>query len=416
MASSSRTKWLASILHGFHIVESHDHELVEALLQSKDARSPILMNPGPVMTSARVKSALVHPDVCHRDDDYSLVIRRLQQKLARVFRAGSEHSVLLLTGSGTAAMEAAITSTIPRGKKLLLVMNGAFGERLGDIADTHFLETVRVHYDWGQSVDPTDVERALLADPAICAVAMIHHETSTGILNPVSAIGAICRRLDRLFLVDAVSSLGAEDIDVDRDGIDLCFSSANKCLHGIAGVAFVCVHNRVWERIEGVPPRVYYLDLRRYRRYADISQTPFTPAVSTFFALEAAVDELLEGGLAERQALYRRRNRQIRTGLRALGLSFLTATGHESSTITTVRLPQGVAFERLAGPLKARGYVIYDCKPPLKGSYFQIANMGELSRDVLAAFLQALGHVLSGVTARRPVLRLVAGADAAQSS
>ncbi len=387
-------------------------QLVAALLDEKDARPYVLLNPGPVLTSARVKSALVHHDVCHRDADYTAAFRRLQRKLARVFRAGREHTVLMITGSGTAAMEASIASTVPRGKKLLVISNGAFGERLLEIAETHFLETVQVRYEWGETVDPTHVERALAADPAIFAVAMIHHETSVGLLNPVGEIGALCRRYDRLLIADAVASLGGEDLDVVRDQIDICFSSSNKCLHGIAGVSFVCVSDRVWPRIEGVPPRSYYLDLRRYRKYADsIGQTPFTPAVTTFFALEAAVDELLEKGLASRPATYKRRNRRIRAAMRELGLRCLTATGRESSTMSCVRLPAGLEFATLYREMKSRGYIVYDCKDALAGRYFQVANMGELDDEMIDGFLAAFREVVGPTArARRPELRLVAEA------
>src|SRR5438094_8530195 len=126
-------------------------------------------------------------------------------------------------------------------------------------------------------------------------------------MNPVAAVGRLCRARGVTLVVDAVSSLGSEDLDVTRDQIDVCFSSANKCLHGVAGVSFLCVASEVWPRLEEVPPRVYYLDLLRYRRYfAELEQTPFTPAVTAFFALETALDELAEsGGVAARRELYR---------------------------------------------------------------------------------------------------------------
>jgi len=126
---------------------------------------------------------------------------------------------------------------------------------------------------------------------------MIHHETSVGVVNPVGAIGRACRQRGVILVVDAVSSLGVEDLDVVRDSVDICYSSANKCLHSCSGVSFLCVAPTVWPRIESIPPRVYYLDLRRYRRYlTELAQTPFTPAVSSFFALETALDELFEQG------------------------------------------------------------------------------------------------------------------------
>src|SRR5262249_33543285 len=176
---------------------------------------------------------------------------------------------------------------------------------------------------WGQLPSALDVARALDADPDVAGVAMIQHETSVGILNPVGEIGALCRPRGITLIVDAVSALGAEDVDVVRDNVDICYSSANKCLHSVSGVSFLCV--------APVPPRVYYLDMRRYRRYlGELRQTPFTPAVSSFYALETALDELAEqGGVAGRRDVYRKRVLRIRRVFADLGFESFTNTGRE---------------------------------------------------------------------------------------
>jgi 2-aminoethylphosphonate-pyruvate transaminase len=375
--------------------------LVDGLLAPKGPRY-VLLNPGPVNTTARVKSALVHHDVCHRDSDYSEAFVRLSRKLRRVFRGGPDYSVAILTGSGTAAMECAIASCVPHEGKILVLDNGAFGERLAEIARLHDMDLVHVQYEYGQEIRIEDVRRAFAEHSDIAAVAMCHHETSVGLLNPVREVGKICRELDALLLVDAVSSLGAEDLDVERDLIDVCWSSGNKCLHGIAGVGFVCVSPRTWAKIAGIKPRVYYLDLKRYRRYAEEhAQTPFTPAVATYFALDAACDEYLADGAAARQAMYAARNHKLREGLKRLGLGFFTETGNESHSVVTPRLPEYVVFKELYETLKGRGFIIYDCKPPLQGKYFQIANMGDLPDETLDAFLVAFGEALSLARSRQ---------------
>lgn len=186
-------------------------------------RGQTLLNPGPCNTSSRVKSAVIQHDVCHRTSDFAADLRRLVGKLARVFKAGPEHEVLVLTGSGTAAMEASLASFVPADRKVLVLDNGAFGERLAEICRLHDMQLVHVRYEYGQLVDPADVEAAFAAHPDIAVVAMCHHETSVGLLNPVGAVGALCAKHDKLLLVDAVSSLGAEDLDVVRDHIDVCW-------------------------------------------------------------------------------------------------------------------------------------------------------------------------------------------------
>jgi 2-aminoethylphosphonate-pyruvate transaminase len=375
--------------------------LIERLLAEKDLPGHVLFSPGPVMTSARVKAALVHHDVCHRDEDYSAVVGRLQAKLRPVFGASAEHEMLLLTGSGTAAMEMAISSVIPEGKKILVVSNGAFGDRLDEIAALHGIGRVVLRYPWGTLPDPADVARALASDPDIAGAAMIHHETSVGLLNPVREIGRLCHQRGVTLIVDAVSALGAEDVDVVRDHVDICYSSANKCLHSVSGVSFLCVAPAVWPRIEGVRPRVYYLDLKRHRRYLEeLRQTPFTPAVSSFFALETALDELAEaGGVPARRDVYRKRALRIRRVFTDLGFESFTRTGRESHTISTLRLPDFLTVDGLYRSLKQRGFVIYGCKGELAARHVQIANMGEISDATLDAFLSAVTAV---VGAARP--------------
>jgi 2-aminoethylphosphonate-pyruvate transaminase len=373
---------------------------VTALLDAKRHARYMLLNPGPVNTTATVKSALVHHDVCHRDSTFSELMVSLTGKLRRIYRGTPHHTVFPITGSGTAAMEAALVSSVPPDKKLMIVDNGAFGERLVEVARVHEMNVLHLRYAWGETVDVADVARALEAHPDIAVVAMIHHETSVGLLNPVREVGALCRRHDALLVVDAVSSLGAEDLDVVRDNIDICYGSANKCLHAVSGASFMCVSPRVWPRIEALRPRAYYLDIRRYRRYMDeLAQTPFTPAVSVYFALDAACSEFLADGHAARFALYRARNRRLRAGLAALGMPSFTSTGCESSSIVTCRLPEGVVFESLYDAVKERGILVYGCKGVLANRYLQIANMGHLGDGDIDEFLGVLAEEIARLRA-----------------
>ena len=394
-------------------------ESVTALLDAKTHPEYMLLNPGPVNTTPGVKSALVHHDVCHRDSTFSELKVSLTGKLRRIYKGTPEHTVVLITGSGTAAMESALTSSVPRDRKILIVDNGAFGERLVEIAKVHEMDTVHLRYSWGEAIKVADVERALQENPEVAVVAMIHHETSVGLLNPVREIGALCREHDALLIVDAVSSLGAEDIDVVRDNIDICYSSANKCLHAVSGASFMCVSPRVWSRIQYLKPRSYYLDLRRYRRAMDeMAQTPFTPAVSIYFALDAACSEFLADGHAKRFATYRRRNRKIRDGLAALGMAPFTASGKESNSITTCCVPAGIEFDELYEALKNRGIIIYGCKSVLAGCFMQIANMGDLPDQRIEAFLIVMGDEIARIRRAknwvRPTATLTTPAGAPQ--
>ena len=373
---------------------------VAAILDTKAHPAYTLLNPGPVNTTPGVKSALVHHDVCHRDSNFSELMVSLTGKLRRIFRGTPEHSVCLVTGSGTAAMECAISSCVPRDGKILVIDNGAFGERLHEIARLHEMDAVHLRYAWGDQVKPDDVEQMFEQHPDIAVVAMTHHETSVGLLNPIREVGAICRRYDALLLVDAVSSLGAEDLDVVRDNIDVCWGSANKCLHAISGVGFLCVSPRTWAKIEQIRPRSYYLDLKRYRKYVDeLAQTPFTPAVSNYFALDQACSEFLADGHARRFAMYRERNARIRNGLAALGMAPFTRTGKESHSVTTCTVPAGIRFDDLYERLKRRGYIVYACKDVLAHRFMQVANMGDMPTDIIDGFLAETAAVIGELRA-----------------
>jgi 2-aminoethylphosphonate-pyruvate transaminase len=373
---------------------------VNAILSSKSHPSYMLLNPGPVNTTPAVKAAMVHHDVCHRDSNFSELMVSLSGKLRRILRGTPEHTMCVITGSGTAAMEAALASTVPYDRKVLVIDNGAFGERLYEICRLHDMEVVRLRYAWGDLVNVADVEHAFAEHPDIAVVAMTIHETSVGLLNPAAEIGALCRRHDALLLVDAVSALGAEDIDVVRDNIDVCWGSANKCLHAISGVSFVSVSPRAWPKIANIKPRSYYLDLKRYRKYIDeLAQTPFTPAVSAYFALDVACSEFLADGHTKRFAMYRERNRRMRQGLAAMGMVPFTRTGKESHSVTTCGIPEGIHFEDLYARLKKRGYIVYACKEVLADRFLQVANMGDMPMEAIEDFLHATREVIEDIRA-----------------
>jgi 2-aminoethylphosphonate-pyruvate transaminase len=236
---------------------------------------------------------------------------------------------------------------------------------------------------------------------------MIHHETSVGLLNPVGDVGRLCRARGVTLVVDAVSALGAEDVDVVRDCVDICYSSANKCLHSVSGVSFLCVAPEVWPRIAQIPPRVYYLNLPRHRQYlSELRQTPFTPAVSSFFALETALDELKEqGGVPGRRDIYRKRNLRIRRLFADLGFESFSNTGRESHTISMLRLPDGLEVDALYDGMKARGFIIYRAKGDLAARYMQISNMGELPDATIDAFLAAVSEVVAQQRTITPIAR-----------
>ena len=360
------------------------------------------------MTSARVKASLVHHDVCHRDGDYSAVVGRLQEKLRPAFGASPAHEMLLLTGSGTAAMEMSIASVVPPGKKLLVIANGAFGERLDEIAALHGIPRVMLRYPWGELPSARDVARALDGDADIAAVAMIHHETSVGLLNPVGEVGRLCRARGVTLVVDAVSALGGEDVDVVRDGVDICFSSANKCLHSVSGVSFLCVAPEVWPRIADIaaagllpgPRRATAntcTSCARRRSRPRCRRSSRSRPRSTSWTSRAACRRA-----ASSTASATLRIRRVFTDL---GFESFSNTGRESHTISMLRLPDGLSVDALYDGLKARGFIIYRAKGELADRHIQISNMGELPDATIDAFLAAVTDVVRGARASAAAAR-----------
>lgn len=371
-----------------------DEKHINDLLKHKGSEKKILLTPGPVLTSFKVKDALIQHDIPHRDEEFETLMERLQENMLAVFDGDSNYNVLFITGSGTAGLEAAISSVVPENKKLLVVSNGAFGERLNEIAQLHDINTIYIKKEWGESIDLPVIESIIEKDKDIFAIAMNHHETSVGILNPVNAVGELAKKYNKLFVVDAISSLGAEDLSVRDDNIDICVVSTNKCIHSFSGISAVCVANRVWKLIKDVKPRVYYLDLKKYYKYAiEKKQTPFTPAVSMFFAFDRASQELLNQGIKNRIEKYKELNDFIRTELKRLGFDILINDNH-SHSILTAKLPGNIKFRKFYQAMKKEGFVVYPCKPPLSDQWFQIANMGELNKAMLYDFIFTVEKVL----------------------
>jgi 2-aminoethylphosphonate-pyruvate transaminase len=359
----------------------------------------ILLCPGPVLLSPGVKAALAQCEIGHRDTAFSELLAHLRFNCRQVFGSGDEHSIVFIGGPATSAIESVCASLIARDAFVIVPVNGTFGARIAEILKAHSIPHAAIDFGFGQPFEPGRIETFALAarsrGPVV--VAMTHHETSAGLLNPVAAVGAIARRLGLKFIVDATSSAGVEDLDVTRDGIDACIASSGKCLHAPPGLSIVCARRDLLESTRTMPPRTYALDLQRFHRQIELNgQTPFTPPVPVVVALDRAVAELLEGGIKERHRVYSHRRALLVAGMRRLGLPLLQLPpGSESASILTVGVPPSLGFDALYSGLKERGYLVYGCKAPLAPRYFQLAVMGDLSDDDLNGFLDTLGSLVA---------------------
>jgi 2-aminoethylphosphonate-pyruvate transaminase len=348
------------------------------------------------MVAESVRQALLHPNIGHRVPAFEEIMKSIQQDLLEIFKASDDYTALLITGSGTAANETVISSAFTDSDEVLLINNGEFGCRLEELLQIHEVKTTVLNYDWGQRPNLVEIEELLKSKPTITAVMLVHHETSTGLLNPVPQIGKLAAQYKKSFIVDAVSSLTGEDLDVVRDNIDFCTTSSCKCLASLPGVGIICAKKAKLEQIKNNKIRIAYLNLSRlYEMSHTRSQTPNTPSVTMFIALEAALKRLLEEGLQNQIDRHRRCAAIIRDGVKNLGLKMLLEPEVSSNTVTSVFLPEGVALIDFVSKLDQKGYTVYPGKRHLKEKgMFQIANMGEIDERMCRGLLNEMEKTL----------------------
>jgi 2-aminoethylphosphonate-pyruvate transaminase len=361
-------------------------------------RQRVLLNPGPSVVSDRIHRAVSGPDLCHREPEYSAIFASVRRKLLRVAGMNDDWAMVLLGGSGTAAMEAMTGAAVRPGRKLLVCKNGSYGERIETIARRLGNAVVLVETSTLDPISPAAVAAALAADPLIDAVAVIHHETTTGLLNPVHEIAAAAKQHDALVLVDAISSLGAEELDLDGTGIDIVASTSNKCLHGLPGAAFLLISPRGQRRVAEVPPRSLYFDLPGYLKAQDRQTVPFTPAIPAIYGLDAALDELLDEGVEHRKAYYQRRMDYLDREFARLGLEPRVPTPHRSRSVRSLPLPPGVEYDALHDAVKREGYVIYAGLGEAARTSFRVCALGALKVEALQGFIAVLEQALTRQT------------------
>ncbi len=356
-----------------------------------------LFCPGPVMVSERVRKDLLHTDMCHRVPAFENIIQNLQNNLLKIYNADDNYTIMLITGSGTAANETVISSYFKPVDEALLINNGEFGNRLEELLQIHEVKATVLNYEWGERPKVSDVEEKLIDNPDISTIMMVYHETSTSVINPVREVGELAHHHGKSFIVDGVSAVGGEDVDVIRDHIDFCTCSSNKCLASLPGVGIICAKISKLEQSKNNKPRVAYLNLHRlYYMSKNFHQTPNTPSVTMFIALDAAVERLLEKGLEKQINRYKRCARIIRNGVKEMGLKLLIDDGIASNTVSSVFLPTEVAMDEFIGKLENKGFTVYAGKGPLKPkNMFQIANMGEINEEICRFFLKTMEETLT---------------------
>jgi 2-aminoethylphosphonate-pyruvate transaminase len=350
----------------------------------------LLFTPGPVNVAENVRSSIGKYDICHRESDFEDLLLCVENKLMKLFEIKNvnNYSAVFITGSGTAANEA-ILSSVVGNKNILVLSNGEFGERLHSISQIHNVNTYLLEFPWGKNFE-LEVIDSFVKKHKIDIIAMVHHETSSGMLNSLSDIGALSKSNGSILFVDCVSSAGAETIDMEKDNIAFCSSSGSKAIGSYSGLSFVIGETVEFEKIKHLPIKTSYLNLYKFYQFSKNKlQTPNTPAIPLFFALDQALENILIEGVANRHSNIRRKAKLLRHGMMKLGLKFLLDQKEMSSVLTNVFIPKNINFKNFRQRLRDEMIIIYEGKGCFKDSIFQVGNIGELSNSDIRYFLSA---------------------------
>lgn len=350
--------------------------------------------PGPTPLPPQVLAAMSRQMINHRGKEFSEIIQQLTRKLQVFFQ--TKNDVLLLTSSGTGGMEAAVVNTMSPGDGVLCISNGFFGDRFSDIARAFGADITMLGFEWGKPIDIDAVRRALNQTARIKAVMVVHNETSTGVANDVAAIASIAREFDKLILVDAISSLGAVDLPIDKLGLDVVVTASQKAWMAPPGLAMISLSQRAWQaQAQAKMPRCYF-DLAEAKKFYAKGQTPWTPAVGAAFGLATALDLMAAEGLPQIAARHERIARKARAGVKALGLSPFAEERFASNTVTAVKSPDGVDVKKLLDIVYTEHNIeLAGGQQKLDGKIFRIGHLGWVQEKEIDAVLQALSQALS---------------------
>ena len=358
--------------------------------------SPILLTPGPLTTAIETRRAMLR-DWGSRDPAFIALTAELRARLLRVANGQGTHAAVPLQGSGTFIVEAAIATLVPPAGKMLVLVNGAYGERMVNIARRMGRNVEALRWPEDRPVEPARVAEALRTDPGITHVALVHCETTTGILNPLADVAAEVAGAGRALLLDAMSSFGALPIDLAAVPVAAVLASSNKCLEGVPGLGFALVRPDVLEAAAGNSSSLSFDLHAQWRGFEGDGQWRFTPPVQVVAALVEAMRALeAEGGPTARHARYQDNFDTLLAGMRRMGFTLFLEQAVQAPIIATFHLPhdRGLAFRPFYDALAARGFLIYPGKLT-QAETFRIGCIGALHRRDFERLLQAVSETLA---------------------
>lgn len=363
----------------------------------------LLFTPGPLSTSPTVKEAMLH-DLGSRDDAFIAVVKEIRSELLRLGGVSQQEGfeTVLMQGSGTFGVESVISSVVGKNDQLLVLVNGAYGERIVKMAKVHGITHIVKTFPENEIVTPNAVQEVLSQHPGITHVACIHSETTTGLFNPITEIGAICKQAGKVFIVDAMSSFGGVQMDINAMQIDFLVSSSNKCIEGVPGFSFVLCKKSELLKAQG-QARSLSLDLYdQWNGLEKNGQFRFTPPTHSLLAFRQAIRELdTEGGIVAREARYKKNKAMLDAGMQAMGFKYYLEHDIQGHIISSFLYPQDPNFDfmKFYQALSDRGLVIYPGKLSLMDA-FRIGNIGYIFPKDIEALLSAIKEVLTEMNVR----------------
>jgi len=329
----------------------------------------------------------------HRGGEFGQILNKVTANLKQLFQTKGD--VFLLTSSGTGGLEAAIVNTLSPGDKVLSVSMGIFGERFGTIAQQFGAEVIPLRFDWGKAADAGAVHQALKAEPKIKAVLVTHNETSTGVTNDLASISSAVKEFDKLLLVDAISSLGSIDLPVDDWHCDVTVTGSQKGWMAPPGLAMVSVSQEAWQAHAKAKMPRFYWDFTQAKSYLEKGQTPWTPAISTVFALSVSLEMMLKEGLSNIIARHARVGKAARAGVKSLGLSLFADENYASNTVTAVASSDGLDTKKMLKLLREEHQIMLSGgQQRLDGKIFRIGHLGWVTEGDIETVISALKVVL----------------------
>jgi aspartate aminotransferase-like enzyme len=363
-------------------------------------RPEIILAPGPTPIPPEVLLAQGSPLVYHRGPGFGAIMRDVTDRLKELYRTDSA-DVLLMTSSGTGALESAVQNCFSPGDEVLVPLAGFFSDRWKRLAEAYGLSVRTVEYEWGRRVDPQEVAQALAEHPAK-AVLLTQSETSTGVIQPVEELARVAQAAGALTVVDVVSSLGAVPFEFDAWGIDVALGGSQKALSASPGIAFAAIGPRAWEAVETSTNPRFYFDWKTYLKYASQPEpeNPWTPAISVMQGLQAALRLYFQDGVEVAHRRHRILSKGVKEGAKALGLDLFGEGLDRNWTVTAIRAPEAADADTICARIrKDYGVVLAPGQGPLKGKVFRIGHFGYFSElDILRGLaalemtLEKLGH------------------------